>query len=177
MTRILPVEQVDSSSPGSYPQSSLCVGGDGADRVVAQCSVFVGVVYEVVASFFFFVQSSLDGAYPQGAFLVFVDGVDGVSREGFGVLRVVPVVLYGESFNGELVDASVFGTYSDVVAFHGDAVDEVAAQQVGACARELVFDSFEVVLDGVVDVEAFQASDDELLVVGDGEAGQVVLRE
>ena len=84
--------------------------------------------------------------------------------------------LYRQALGGKLIDTSVVGAYPDVVAFDSDAVDEVAVQQVAASVRVFVFDSFEVVFDGVVDVEAFQTTDDELLVAGDGQIGQVVLR-
>ena len=146
------------------------------NRVVAQYAVFVRIVCEAVASFFFSVQSAFYGSNPQGTFAVFVDGVYGVMRQGMTVLRVVAIVLYRQALGGKLIDTSVVGAYPDVVAFDSDAVDEVAVQQVAASVRVFVFDSFEVVFDGVVDVEAFQTTDDELLVAGDGQIGQVVLR-
>ena len=44
------VDKVDAAAPCTNPQSSLPVGGDGADRVVGKSAAFVCIMDEAVAS-------------------------------------------------------------------------------------------------------------------------------
>ena len=50
MLWVLWVDKVDAAAPCTNPQSSLPVGGDGANRVVGKSAAFVCIMDEAVAS-------------------------------------------------------------------------------------------------------------------------------
>ena len=64
MLWVLRVDKVDAAAPCTNPQSSLPVGGDGADRVVGKSAAFVCIMNEAVASYRLFIQPPFYGAYP-----------------------------------------------------------------------------------------------------------------
>ena len=62
-----------------------------------------------------------------------------------------------------------------MLPFYDDAVDEIAVQQLTAGVGCLIAYAFKVVLYGIVYVDAFQAGNQLLFVVGYGETGQEIL--